>query len=84
MQWFDRWRSTITITITVDASRATCRKGKVSHPCLADVASAFRHAGLTNGEIYLTADGRLDFSADIPARHHQQIRNVVLGHHNPS
>ena len=78
MRFLDRWRSTL--TITVDEGRATCTKGKVNQRCLADVAAAFQHAGLTSGELYLAGDGRLDFSSDIPASCHQQLRNVVVGH----
>lgn len=81
MRFLDRWRSTI--TISVNTSRTRCLKGHLTRACLADVHTLFESAGLSSGEIYLTGNGHLDFSNDVPRHLHQNIRNIVLGQHNP-
>ena len=56
---------------------ATCLKGKVMGRTLSDVGSLTSQAGIVKGEIWVAANGRIRFSAEIPEQLHQRLRNVI-------
>ena len=66
------------LSITYSGDNAHCLKGKVTQKTLTQVADLCRQHGIPSAEIWLTGNGRVNFSREIPKSLHQRFRNVVV------
>ena len=56
---------------------AKCLKGKVMARVLSDITSLTQQADVRKGEIWVSFDGKIRFSGEIPKELHQRLRNVL-------
>jgi len=70
------WNATTVIRIR--AGKVSVKRGRLRGPIRDDVEEVVAGAGLTNGFIALTSEGRVCFSRNIPESTRQRLRNVLL------
>lgn len=82
MKIFSRLLSVITISI--DGSHITCKKGKIHPETANDLRSFFSGLKLSKAEIWIDGSRKVTFSDEIPVKYHQKLRNLLIGVHAPS
>ena len=64
-------------TVTIKNGQAKCVKGKMMQQTLSSINEVCDIFNITNGEIWVSGDGRIHFSSSIPGKSHQRLRNCV-------
>jgi len=64
--------------IRIHQGRITCLKGKIMSRIMHDLTSLAAEHGVTHGEIWIDAMGKIKTSREIPESLHQRIRNILL------
>lgn len=69
--------SKVSWSLTIHDSRIFTEGEKLSSRFQRELSSFLKEQQLTKGSIMMTKTGKLEFSSEIPAKLHQQIRNIV-------
>ncbi len=67
--------------ICIKKGKAISLKGKRTNRYLSEIASLCEEHGAQKAEIWISGNGKITFSTEIPEKIHQRIRNIVINSH---
>lgn len=66
-----------TTSIRISQGKANCVKGKMMQQTLRTIGDTCEQFNIKEGEIWVSGNGRIQFSSSIPKEAHQRLRNCV-------
>jgi hypothetical protein len=76
MKWFKRITAAQTISWRNDRAQDNCKK--LMKWKLDAIADALRQEGIDFAEIWISSEGAMQFSKEIPDYLHQRLRNMII------
>ena len=76
MKWFKRITAAQTISWRNDRAQDNCKK--LMQWKLDAIADALRQEGIDFAEIWISSEGAMQFSKEIPDYLHQRLRNLII------